>query len=687
MTTSATSRERADTGVPADPRTRPPLTKSAPAAVAEVAGDEAASDASTDAVAPGAATRVVTPQTAQRPVGAFDVWSRWGDLYRTRAVVLLVFNVAVFAGVTCFAYWLRSGTPFAPASRDYWGELARTLNFSGDGTISLSIWLLEPVSVLDVPMQIPVLGLLLATLISMPILVAQLYRFWAAVPFILMVAFFAVMPWLAATLTLSCAIASARPFRSTIRFMSALFALVPAVIYLYLGSSLSPDVVGTTMDPIDRMKFVAPWVMAIVASALAFAIVLTLARVVSYRPGVIAPLLGLMFAVPIGLFERYVGRDELRYRLVRDYDRYAFADRDTSLSLEEAIAQEHSQQPYPRRSWAQVRSQVEPIWRLDLVSDLHLREEALCARQNELVTRWDEFLHQFPTSPYALNALYFKALALDTCLDAHEFRRTGWVRSYRDRPSGESRRIWQALLANAPPAPIEAAVLLKLAELDSRDGLVERAIERLDRAIVLMEEPSVLPVPQRPVLARAEPITSLDIPLPRFRVRAHQLRDLLSRNADPRYGFDPLCGSPFEAPDRRIGLLLLNPLEESYPRRLETLRARYSVCVAADNIALAIALTEADPAWRAERLEQLIRRYPEGDAIEEAMYRLGLALHQSQRSERGDVVLTDLMRGYPRSIWARQAEIVTGQSRVALLSRSDPDRTQSEVGSAGRGNP
>jgi len=50
------------------------------------------------------------------------------------------------------------------------------------------------------------------------------------------------------------------------------------------------------------------------------AIVLTIARLVNYRPGAIAPLMAIMFATPVVLFETKVGRDELSYRLLeRDF--------------------------------------------------------------------------------------------------------------------------------------------------------------------------------------------------------------------------------------------------------------------------------------------------------------------------------------------------------------------------------
>ena len=54
-----------------------------------------------------------------------DVWSRSESKYRIRAIALLVLNILLFAGVSSFAYWLRSGEVFAPAMESYTDQLFR----------------------------------------------------------------------------------------------------------------------------------------------------------------------------------------------------------------------------------------------------------------------------------------------------------------------------------------------------------------------------------------------------------------------------------------------------------------------------------------------------------------------------------------------------------------------------------
>ena len=114
-----------------------------------------------------AAPALVRPQLEQH----FDVWSRSGSKYRVRAIVLLAVNVLLFAGVGCFAYWIRTGFFFAPALKSYSDEISAAFNYGQNTSRSLADFLVGAINVQDVPMQIPIVGLLLATLIAIPILI------------------------------------------------------------------------------------------------------------------------------------------------------------------------------------------------------------------------------------------------------------------------------------------------------------------------------------------------------------------------------------------------------------------------------------------------------------------------------------------------------------------------------------
>jgi hypothetical protein len=362
------------------------------------------------------------------PAEWMDVWSRSGSKYRVRAVVLMLANILLFAGVGCFAFWLRSGEMFAPARDGYVDLVVHTFRGVGAAEVSLGSLLVEPISIQDVPIQIAVVGLLIAALISIPILVAILYRLWSSLPLIAVVGFLAVMPWLAVTLLGSCVLASVRPFRTRYRFMSALIGLVPAIVYLTLAWSGTTDAVVGRIDPVDRIKFVAPWVLAIVASAVVFALVLAIARVVDYRPGAVTPLLAVMFVLPVALFEFHVGRDELYYRLLEGREQAYFTEVEASAQWEHAALLAWQQHPLPRPSREAVRQVEEEKWLFELTTDIGPRQTELTRHQTELALRCDQFHRHFPASRYTPNALFLKARALDRRVDIVEFKATKWIR-------------------------------------------------------------------------------------------------------------------------------------------------------------------------------------------------------------------------------------------------------------------
>ena len=313
--------------------------------------------------------RAAAAEPAGEPVVISDVWSRSGSKYRVRAIVLLVINMLLFGGVGCFAFWLRQGRYLAPALDNYWGLLWQTC-LPGSGAHTLTRMLTFPINLEEVPLQIVIHGLLLSALVSIPILVSILYRFYCCLPFVAVVGFLALMPWLALTLLGSCILASVRPFRFSFRYASALLGLVLVVVYI-LGVSIQSEPAASVLaNPGHRVKLVAPWILAVLASCVLLALGLGLAKVVNYRPGVIAPLLATMLALPIALFEEYVGRDELNYRLL-EY-RYGpksayFQDKDAQDTFERRVHEDHAV-ARPDRSYEAIAGLEDLRWQLELES-------------------------------------------------------------------------------------------------------------------------------------------------------------------------------------------------------------------------------------------------------------------------------------------------------------------------------
>jgi len=631
-------------------------------------------------MAPKAPTTTV--DEGARPNGAdptlapiIDVWSRTHPKYRIRAVVLLAVNVLLFAGVGSFAFWLRSGEWFAPSTGGYWDQLSYTFAGVGSADVSLGSLLLDPISVQDVPMQIPILGLLMAALISIPILVAILYRFWSSLPFIAVVGFLAVMPWLAITLLASCVIASVRPFKTQIRFMSALAGLVPAVIYFILAWSGSAEMIVGKIDPVERIKFVAPWVMAIVAAAVAFALVLTIARIVDYRPGAITPLLAVMFGLPVALFEANVGRDELYYRLLESREKAHFTDVDASQPLQQSARLKWEMHPSPKPKWEAIRELEAEKWLFELAADIRPYRSELTKHQVDITNRCDSFLLRFPDSRYALNALYLKAKAYDTRVDTTEFRRTNWIRFYDSFPSGASRESWRLIFENAPESRVGMVAALRLAQLDSRDGNIDRAIDRLNRLLRTPpdgangdDDSEAGGGALRQFLARGAAEESLGISVDGVLLEANRLRDLLTKNRDPIYGYDPLSGTKVAQDERSFGLLDLDPRYERYEENLRQLNDWYPDCQIEDNIDLELAKAADAVTTRIARLEEIVARFPGRDAVPEAMLRLAMAYRDNNQPVLSDQTFTDLMTRHPRTIWAKEAARLAPQRAWTKLS-------------------
>ena len=619
-----------------------------------------------DTILPAASSD--TPEAGAVPLK--DVWSRSGSTYRIRAVVLLGVNVLLFAGVASFAYWLRTGER-TPAFEGYWDELTHTflsVPMSERTGVSLGSFLIDPINVQEVPVHILIVGLLMAALIAIPVLVSILYRFWSSLPFVAVIGFLAVMPWLALTLLGSCLIASVRPFRTRFRFMSALLALVPAVVYLVLAWEGTADVVGGNIDPVDRIKFIAPWVMAIVAATLLFAIVLLIARVVDYRPGAIAPLLAVMFGLPVALFEFQVGRDELYYRILETLSRTQFADRNASAELERTVFDEWFTHPAPRPSLNTVREIVEERWQMELIGDVGPIDTALARHQQEFIDRCDWFLHHFPRSHYVPSALYLKARTMDKRFDPQEFRKTKWIRFYDDFPQSSSRQAWRMVLENDPKGMPGAVAMLRLAQLDARDGKIDRALSgllHLRRSLsVDAPEPQLAAGSLHSLLGGEAPSASLGISLDRIRLELDWIEGLLRANRDPIYHFEPLSGGLGADASTRRGFLDLDPKGEGYVESLRALKRQYPSCQIEDNIDLEIAKHTTPLTDKIHLLSQCLSDFPRRDAVPEALYRLAVAQKSDKRPVEGEETFRRLFREYPASPWARQARRLTLAGRI-----------------------
>jgi hypothetical protein len=278
---------------------------------AAVVGTSGAADA------PGeSAARTAAPTAADQPP-IVDVWSRTAPKYRRRAIVMLILLWLLFAGLCCFTFWLRTGAPL-PWTHERYGELlVRSFMPAGQQQVTLADFLSNPINVRDVPIHAVIMGLLFASLTSIPILVTILYRLPSAIVLSAMVIFLAAMPWLGLTILLGCILTVLPPFRFTFRYASALIGLVPIAVY-FVSASWQPAAAAPRSFQNQALMY-APWVLALLSSCVICAVALLIARLINYRPGGIPPLLVALFAIPVLLFHTQVGRDELEYRVLEEY--------------------------------------------------------------------------------------------------------------------------------------------------------------------------------------------------------------------------------------------------------------------------------------------------------------------------------------------------------------------------------
>ncbi len=655
-------------------------------------------DVSTAAQEPGA-SEAAAPLAEPEIV---DVWSRTAPRYRARAIGFLSVNVAVFFALCCFTYWLRTGDlqpvlrPFvgavqevAPVRYDYWALWKASFNPFAEQQVTLTDFLLFPISIQQVPAQILIVGLLMASLVTIPISVAMLYRLPGASLFLVAVAFVAVFPWLALTLLLSCWIARARSFRFAFRYATLLLALIPVIIYFYTSTRGVSDTAMVLAGPMDRMKLLMPWIVAIIAACLGGGIVLLVAYLSNYRPGGVAPVLVVLFAVPVGLFHQYVGTDELRYRLLEhDYGPNSgsvFVDMDTQELIKTAA----------EKDWIaggdKSQRELKAIMQ-NKQAQLNLMIPTELARQQQAVVEaCTHFNDEYPDSRYRWNCLYLLGRALDMRIDMPLLRSEALLQFYSDFPSEASRKTWMLILGESPESPFASVAGLKLAKLASREGKLKLAEDILERVVaqfgaalppVLTTAPkpsetsttddrfsdpleqtiqrlqstspatSSKPAPQGlwGLLSRSPAASTLGVDPEAVAEQAAQLLSLIRENQQGQF-VDRIY--PENNP---ISMLLrCDPRHELYPENLRHISQWFPESKLQDNLRVRLALTERDVSERRKRLSRLARSYPKGDAAPHALYELGALELNQGRKEAGIRALMRVLTAYPKSPYALSA--------------------------------
>ena len=637
-----------------------------------------------------------------------DVWSRTQPKYRRRAIVLLLTNITLFAGLNVFAFWLHYGKAFDFRWGSYTFALVRT---------SLLDFVQYPISVQQVPLMVVILGLTLGVMIAVPIVVAQLYRFPTSLLFVAQVCFLAHLPILAGFLLLGCYIAGGQRLRLSFRFASTVLGLIPIVIYLLMatkGVDLNAEatrvglfatvlitvllvgvatliahqarmpLVGGTLglivalgllpvtvwvvivpqqqalliDPAQSLLYYAPWLLAVVSACLLSAMVLLHAWMVSYRPGAIAPSLAILLAIPVVLFETKVGRDELYYRVLEAQygprSRSFFRQHDLKPMIFELARREWVKKG--KRDLPAIMENIKLAWELELdpigglKDDVDNREQTALAEDQYTITKACDAFLGGSYSRYIPNVLYIKGRAMDMRVDLRRFRREGVLTYYDDFVSRSSRQTWATLLENYPRSPLSSVARYKMAVLDARGG-------RIDEAIALLEDLAAnfgTAAPEPPhgrtgflaqVFARKPAASSLDVDVATVVEQASELLAMLAANGrDAIFGAEPVAE-----------LLKVDSRSPWYADQLKRLFEEYRRSVLADNLQLRLAMKAESLTRRIGLLQDVIREHTGGDAVPEAMYQLGRLLEADARPEEAKQMYTDLATQYANTVWALRA--------------------------------
>lgn len=609
---------------------------------------------------------------------SIEVWQWTRSKYRLRAFILLIIDAILFAGLGAFALWLRTGQYFIASGEGYWQAWWDAFDPTREQQLTLLDYLIYPIPVSQVPLMMVIVGLVMASLTAIPILVSMLYRLPYALIFTGIICFVALLPWLAATVTLCCYLARWRRLQFSFHYATALIALLPVLSYYALATRNAP--VSQVLPPLEMAKLYVPWVLAIVAACVVMAVVLLIARVVNYRPGAIAPLLGVLFATPVILFEAKVGRDELYYRLLESAfgpgSSTHFVDNvDVSGAIRRLAEQRLSLADEDRLTPRAAQEQVA------LEMQLRGLAEAFAAQQEEAARACRAFRSKFPNSRYIPNVLYIEGRALDMRIDQETFRREATVWYYSDFPTAAAYEVWSKLHEHYRDSPLWVYATLRLAQLEARSGRVDRAVELLDELDRYQGRKEA--APQVPVgrwramkvfFAKRPASGTLGVDPAGVVQDGRRLRWLLVNNRDPQQN---------DAALRR--LMSFDPHHAQYRENLKRLRmeipARYPLTPLGDNLDVMIAASEPSLSRRIEELRSCVERFSQerrSDAPPQGRFELGMAYKQDNRPQEAVTVFEEVTRLYPDSPWAVEANRqlaamgITGRLAPAEANATQP---------------
>ena len=530
------------------------------------------------------------------------------------------------------------------------------------------------VSIFEYPWQILVLGLLMGILAIVPVLISQLMSFRYSLLFILAVVFIANLPGLALCVLVSCFAAACRPLRFRSRFIAIALCAAPHLIYWGCFGGARGG------DPIEWGFSFTPWICAWLVGLGIAGLVLGIGHFTRYRPGLVWAFMSVFLLLAVVTFEIRIGFDELDYQLyvAKNGPEHTeeFHDRSITEALDETIMHPavrrylagffYPTEPIPLRAELKEKIQIQlrfdrwPSWFI-VPPELKYQD-----KKRWLFEQYDSFINQRAQSRRMPIALYYKALLSEYSPDINMLGQKEILHFYSDYPYERSRKIWWSLYIDFGDSPESLEARWRIArywagrgEFEQADKLLAEAqtmaAERLKLAEKEQTRGDTVFSPFRPPADSAMTVSKLT----ELQRRLNQLRNLI--------GLENRTGKSASY-ERLARFVMLNPHAFDYEQHLDRLLGEMvDNDPLRDNILLAKTKLVADEQLRAEKLNELHKKFADNDGGMQALYELGLlkiSLYHNepnleQKKENladARATLTRFISLYPDSFCAEQVK-------------------------------
>ncbi len=586
-------------------------------------------DARPDAPAPAAAPPPPAPGPPEairrarpqrpRPAPPQAAWpeppNAWQRNPPSLALLFLGINLALYV-YACVLF-----------SRLTTGEYLLLARLSGDvQKAPLGRFMLEQISIYQVPTQGVVMALLLGVLVTGPILIAQFYgRWWAMLPLAPLL-LLAHLPALTAAMAAAVLIAAARIPGVVNRFVRGLVALVPPVAAMWISTARTD---AGFRSPIERVYLHYPWGGAVLICMLVTLLFWIAVRLLNYRAGAGTIAMGLLIAVTEVTFVYGVGSDELEFRFLdarcglnsphfRTESLTEDLDRLTAVQLAESgIANPTPQERAGARGIARTLMQMDGASRL--------------AKSRKTVGEaCREFLADFPDSRYVPYVLFLLARSQDMQFDSVGVEMNERLEYSESMVSPAGRETWSRLLVYHGGDPMAVVARVRLAQAYLMEGNIDNGLallrEARQRGEALRHKAQTDPARRSREVFVRRPRLPEALPLIEERIRpVRYWQWLIEENrAD---------GSEDAALSR---LFSLDPRQRDYLKNLEAIPRDFPRSQLADNIELLIRLQTREEAKRIQLLRAFIASEDSaaGDAVFQAKAELANLLIKQEEAAR-----------------------------------------------------